>query len=112
MQISDAIRIVRNGGTAGTDYLRSSVGDSLRRSIRPVVQSALDEYKLNQQWNELIKPAQAIAGNRLNLDLANLMAGMVSETMFRKIEERERQVRAEAAARTTPLLQRVFSRSW
>ena len=108
----DAVQIIRKGGTAATDYLRSSVGDSLRRSIQPVMQSALQEYKLYEQWNEIIKPVQSIAGNRLNLDLANLMAGMVSETMFRRIEEKERQVRSEAAARTTPLLRNVFSRQW
>jgi hypothetical protein len=32
--------------------------------------------------------------------------------MFRKIEQKEAQVRADAAARTTPLLQKVFSRVW
>jgi hypothetical protein len=112
MKFSDAMRIIRNGGTSATDYLRSSTGTELRRSITPVMQQALDEYKLNEQWNKIMKPAQTIAGNKLNLDLANLMAGMVSEKMFQKIEEKERQVRADAAARTTPLLQKVFSRNW
>jgi hypothetical protein len=40
------------------------------------------------------------------------MAGMISEKMFQKIEEKEVQVRSQAAARTTPLLQKVFSRNW
>jgi len=53
-----------------------------------------------------------IGSKRLNLDLPTLMAGMVSEAMFRKIAEKETQVRADAAARTTPLLQKVFSRNW
>ena len=63
---TDAITIVKNGGTTATDYLRSSVGDSLRRSITPVMQAALDEYKLNEQWNNIIKPVKGVAGNRLN----------------------------------------------
>lgn len=109
---TDAITIVKNGGTAATDYLRSSVGDSLRRSITPVMQAALDEYKLNEQWNNIIKPVKGVAGNRLNLDLANLMAGVVSEAMFQKIEEKEMQMRNDAAARTSPLLQKVFSKNW
>lgn len=112
MQLNDAMRIIKNGGTSATDYLRATTGSEVRRSITPVMQAALDEYKLNEQWNRIIKPAQTIAGNKLNFDLANLMAGMVSETMFRKIEEKEAQVRADAAARTTPLLQKVFSRNW
>lgn len=111
LKFRDAIRIVRSGGTAATDYLRSTVGDSLRRAITPVMQQALDEYKLNEQWNKIIGPVK-IGNSTLNLDLANLMAGLVSEAMFRKIEEKERQVRSDASARTTALLQRVFSRNW
>ncbi len=112
MKLTDAMRIIKNGGTTATDYLRSAVGDSLRNSIKPVMQSALDEYKLNEQWNNIIKPVKGLSGNRLNLDLGNLMAGAVSEAMFRKIAEREMQIRADAAARTTPLLQKVFSKNW
>ncbi len=54
------------------------------------------------------RPVQSLTGNRFNLDLANIMAGMVSEKMFQNIAEKERQVRTNAAARTTPLLQKYF----
>jgi hypothetical protein len=37
---------------------------------------------------------------------------MVSEKMFRNMEEKEKQVRADAAARSTSLLKKVFSRNW
>jgi len=112
MTFSDAMRIIKNGGTSATDYLRSSTGTELRRSITPVMKAALDEYKLSEQWEKIMKPAQTVVGNKLNFDLANLMAGLVSEKMFQKIEEKERQVRSEASARTTPLLQKVFSKKW
>ncbi|HEU0112422.1 MAG TPA: DUF4197 domain-containing protein [Flavisolibacter sp.] len=112
MKFTDAIRIIKNGGTSATDYLRLTIGDSLRRAITPTMKSALDEYKLTEQWEKIIQPAQALVGNKLNFDLPTLMAGMVSEKMFQKIEEKEKQVRADANARTTTLLQKVFSRSW
>ena len=112
MRFSDAMRIVKNGGASATEYLRSSVGTELRNSIKPVMQEALNEYKLEEQWDKIMKPAQTALGGRINLDLANLMAGLVSEKMFQKLEEKERDIRANAAARTTPLLQKVFSRNW
>jgi hypothetical protein len=112
LKFSDAMRIIKNGGTSATDYLRTSVGANLRKSITPVMKTALDEYKLTEQWDKLMKPAQALVGNKLNLDLPTLMAGMVSEKMFQKIEEKEKLVRADAASRTTPLLQKIFYRSW
>lgn len=112
MRLSDAVRIVKGGGTSATDYLRTNVGTELRTSIRPVMEQALAEYKLKEQWDKIIQPARALVGNKLNLDLATIMAGLVSEKMFQKLEETEVQVRTNAAARTTPLLQKVFSRNW
>lgn len=112
MKLVDAMRIIKSGGTSATDYLRSSAGDSLRRAIKPVMEEALKEYKLDEQWDNIIKPVKGISGNRINIDLATLMAGAVSEVMFRSLEAKEQEIRNEAAARTTPLLQKVFSRSW
>lgn len=112
MKFSDAIRIVKGGGTSATDYLRSSVGTELRQSIKPVMQDALNEYKLNEQWEKIIKPAKALTGDKLNLDLATVMAGLISEKMFQKLEQKETEIRTNATARTTPLLQKVFSRNW
>ncbi|MDB5193793.1 MAG: hypothetical protein JWQ96_3356 [Segetibacter sp.] len=112
MQFNDAMRIVKNGGTAATDYLRSSVGDSIRRSVRPIMQNVINEYKLTEQWNSITKPVKALSGNKLNLDLATLMSGVVTEAMFRKIAEKEAQVRMDASTRSTTLLQKVFSRNW
>jgi hypothetical protein len=109
---TDAVRIIKNGGTSATDYLRTSAGDTLRRSIMPIMQATLDEYKLNDQWKQVIKPVQSVVGNKINVDLSNLMAGLVAEAMFRKIAEKELQVRSDAAARTTTLLQKVFSKNW
>jgi hypothetical protein len=112
MKFTDAMRIIKNGGTSATDYLRSSVGDSLRRAITPAMKTDLKEYKLNELWENIIKTAQLLVGNKLNLDLANLMAGMVSEKMFQQLEAKEKEVRTTSSARTTTLLQKVFSKKW
>jgi hypothetical protein len=112
MSFTDAIQIVKNGGTSATDYLRSHSGTQLREAIKPVMKQALDEYKLTDQWNKIMKPAQDISGNRVNLDLPNLMAGLVSVKMFEKIEETEKDIRANQSARTTSLLKKVFSHNW
>ena len=112
LSFTDALSIIRNGGTAATDYLKTTTGSEVRRSITPVMKEALDEYKLNEQWDKLMKPAQTLAGNKLNLDLANLMAGLVTQKMFEKIGEKERLVRTNISYRTTPLLQKAFSKVW
>lgn len=114
MSIMDAIGIVKNGGTAATDYLRRTVGDTLRGTVRPIMRNALTEYGVQQSWDKLVAPARTLLGTRLglNLDLDNVMAVIVTNAMFSKIEQQETQIRTNAQARTTATLQRVFGRQW
>jgi hypothetical protein len=109
MNIKDAVSIVKNGGTSATDYLRKTIGDSFRKAITPVMNNALEEYKLASEWNKITAPAQLFAGDKLNLNLSNLMSGLVANLMFNKIAEKEIEVRTKAEARTTGLLQKVFA---
>jgi len=114
MSIIDAIGIVKNGGTAATDYLKSKVGDSLRRAVTPIMKNALDQYNITQQWDKLVAPVKLALGNKvqLNLNIDNLLAGVITTAMFNKIAEQEVIIRTKAEARTTPALQRVFGRDW
>jgi predicted small secreted protein len=114
MSITDAIGIVKNGGTAATDYLRSKVGDSLRTAVTPVMKTALDQYNITKEWDKLVAPVKLVLGNKvqLNLNIDNLLAGVVTNAMFSKIAEQEVAIRTKAEARTTPALQRVFGRDW
>lgn len=114
MSIIDAIGIVKNGGTAATDYLRNKIGDSLRRAVTPVMRTALDEYKIAQQWDKLIAPVKLVLGNKagLNIDLDNILSVMITNEMFAKIAQQEIAIRTTAQARTTPSLQRVFGKNW
>jgi hypothetical protein len=112
MNIRDAVRIVKNGGTAATDYLRVTIGDTLRNSIAPVMGSALDEYKIKNEWNNIAAPAKLLVGDKLNLNIENLMAALVTNLMFAKIAEKEIEIRTKAEARTSSLLQKVFAKQW
>lgn len=114
MSIVDAVNIVKNGGTAATDYLRANVGDNLRTTVTPIMRTALDQYNIASEWDKLVKPAKLLLGNKvnLNLNLDNILAGVVTNAMFNKIAEEETAVRTTASARTSPLLQKVFGRNW
>jgi hypothetical protein len=114
MSIRDAITIVKNGGTSATDYLRHTVGDTLRGAVKPIMRNALNEYGVQQSWDKLVAPAKVLLGSKLgmNLDLDNVMAVVVTNAMFNKIEQQEIEIRTNAQARTTASLQRVFGRNW
>ena len=109
MNIRDAAGIVKNGGTACTDYLRTTIGDTLRRAIVPVMNTALEEYKLATEWNKLVEPIKIFSGDKLNLNLSSLMSGLLANRMFSAIEQKEIEIRTKAAARKSALLQKVFS---
>ena len=110
----DAIGIVKNGGTAATDYLRNKVGDSLRSAVTPIMKTALDSYKITQEWDKLVGPVKLVLGNKakLNLNIDNILAVVVTNQMFKKIETQEINIRTNVAARTSPTLQRVFGKDW
>ena len=114
ISIRDAITIVKNGGTSASDYLRKSVGDSLRNAVAPIMRTALNNYKITQEWDKIIAPVKAILGNKakLNVGLDNILAIVVTNQMFKKIEEQEVNIRSNAAARTSNTLQRVFGKDW
>ncbi len=114
MSITDAINIVKNGGTAATDFLKNKIGDSLRTTIAPVMKTALDQYKITQEWDKIVAPVKVFLGNKvnLNLDINNVLAGIVTNAMFTKIAEQEIAIRTKAEARTSPLLQKVFGKDW
>jgi Protein of unknown function (DUF4197) len=114
MTIRDAVSIVKNCGTGATDYLRRTIGDSLRSAITPVMRTALNKYNVMQAWDDMLGPVKPILGEKgkLNLGIDNLLAGAVALAMFKKIEEQEIAVRTKAEARSTQLLQKVFGRDW
>ncbi len=114
MSIRDAIGIVKNGGTAATDYLRRTVGDSLRGTIKPIMRNALNEYKVADEWDKLVRPAKILLGNKagLNLNLENILSVIITNEMFKKIEQQEIAIRTTKQARTSASLQRVFGQNW
>ena len=114
MSIRDAIGIVKNGGTAATDYLRRTVGDTLRSAIKPIMRNALNEYHVADEWDKLVRPAKVLLGNKvgLNLNLDNILSVMITNEMFKKIEQQEITIRTTKQARTSASLQRVFGQNW
>ena len=114
MSIRDAIGIVKNGGTAATDYLRRTLGDTLRSAIKPVMRTALNEYHVAEEWDRLVRPAKILLGNKagLNLNLDNMLAVIITNEMFKKIEQQEIAIRTTTQARKSASLQRVFGRNW
>jgi len=108
----DAVAILGGGYNAATNYLRSSIGDSLRNAIKPEIASVLTEYKLPQTLGDIAgKDLPIIGKQKLNIDFTNVLAQLVANKMFKEIEATEYKIRTDLNARTSGLLQRVFGDS-
>lgn len=107
MNFNDGIGIVKGGGTSATNYLRNTIGDTLRMAVAPIMKIALDKYNLSNQLSTIVQPLGGLLGNQ-NLKVEYLLAGVVTNAMFNKIAEKEVAIRTRAEARTSQLLQRVF----
>lgn len=108
MTFRDAAGILGGGYNAATNYLRTSIGDTLRESIKPQVTAALSEYKVQQNLDALLAKVP-FGGGKMKFDLSSFVAQQVANQMFKEVEQEEYRIRTDVAARTTPLLQRVFS---
>ncbi len=110
MRITDAIGILSGGYNSATNYLRSSVGDSLKNAIKPEVGLVLDEYHLNAELKNLVakSPIPGL-GKNLNLDLNDIVAKLVTNKMFDQVQDEEYKIRTDLNFRTTDLMKRVFS---
>ncbi|MEO7312568.1 MAG: DUF4197 domain-containing protein [Chitinophagaceae bacterium] len=108
----DAVAILSGGYNAATDYLRNSIGDSLRSAIKPEIAAVLTQYKLPQTLGDIAgKNLPVIGSQKLNIDFTSVLAQLVANKMFKEIEATEYKIRTDISARTTPLLQRVFGDS-
>ncbi len=107
MDIGDAIGIVKGADNAATTYFKGKIGDSLKLALKPVVASALDEYKVNDALNKLLGPVKLL-GNTFKPDLNGIVSGLVTNAMFNKVEEVEKEIRTKAEARTSDVLKKVF----
>ncbi len=109
INFKDAVAILGGGYNAATNYLRSSVGDSLRNAIRPEIASVLSEYKLPQTLGDLAgKELPVIGKQKLNIDFTSILAQLVANKMFSEIEATEYKIRTDFNARTSNLLKQVF----
>jgi hypothetical protein len=122
MTITDAVGILRGADNAATTYLHRTTYDDLFRLYQPKIQASLDKklvgnVSTSQSWNTLTSKwnevANSLVGQVAGLKpvetkLDDYLTGKALDGLFLKIEEEEKLIRKDPAARATALLKRVF----
>jgi len=110
MSFDDASRILRDGDTAATDYLKTKTYDKLLELFQPAVHETMNSYKVTQQYEAISGKVQdlPLVGKAVNLDVNRYVAAKALDGLFYTLAQEETNIRTNPKARVTSLLKEVF----
>ncbi len=110
MSVTDAVGIVRGNRDAATQYFRRKTSDPLIAAFTPSVKSALDRTQATRYYADIANSYNRLplAFEKVNPDLAAYVVGKAVDALFDQIAREEANIRANALARTTEILRKVF----
>jgi hypothetical protein len=110
MSIEDALKIVKRGNGAATEYLKEKTNSSLSRAFKPVVEQSLNKVRVAPLWNQVFKTYNFLPSTRkkVNPDLVSYVTEKALEGLYITMAQEENKIRENPAARVTSLLEKVF----
>lgn len=109
MTIEDAAGILRGGGTAATDFLRTRTETQLTVAFTPHVRTALSQSgAFRAMENYLSGTGLGGASSGLQADLTSHAVSLGLDGIFLYVAEEEKKIRENPLARTSDLLRKVF----
>ena len=110
MTFTDAMNILKGDNTAATTYLKNSTYSSLETAFAPKVQASLSEVGADKIWETIInKYNQIPLVKPVEPNLTKYVTQQAINGLFVKVGDKEKEIRTNIAARTTPLLKSVFA---
>jgi len=118
MSLQDVRGILTGPDDAATQFLRERAGDDLLAAVMPVVRQATDAAGVTSAYKALVAQGGGMLGGigglggllgTDSLDLDRYVANETLEGLFVKLAAEEQRIRQDPVARTTDLLETVFS---
>jgi hypothetical protein len=118
MSIDDAKRILTGSTNAATEYFRRATATNLFERFHPIVQKATASASVTSTYkkmtaaasgsqNTFTKSVGSLMGSDA-MDVDTYVTNKALDGLFKMVAEEEAKIRANPAARTTDLLQKVF----
>lgn len=122
MTINDAVGILKGSDNAATQYLHKSTYDQLVKLYSPKLEASLDKklvanISAKQSWDSLVQKYNNVARSMVgqvaglkpvDVKLEEYITEKALDGLFLKIQNEEKLIRENPAARVTDLLKRVF----
>lgn len=110
LTFQDAMGILTGNDQAATTYLQNRTTAQLTSAFEPKIASSLDKVGANDIWNEIFSKYNAIPlVQPVNPNLTEYVTQKTIDGLFTKVAVKEKSIRNDLGARTTPLLQKVFA---
>lgn len=111
MTFKDAMNILMGEQDAATRYLEKSTYDQLYSEFKPVIIASLDKFKARETWKGAINAHNKLPFvKKANPDLDDYVAKQALVGMFGLVQKKEENIRGNADARPSALLQKVFAK--
>lgn len=109
MTLDDAKAIYQGPADAATRYFQEKMTPALTERMRPIVMDGMAEAGAVQAYDDMMAPYQALPlMPDVKADITDYTVGKALDGLFHVLAKEEAAIRANPAARTTELLQRVF----
>lgn len=122
MTVNDAFNILKGENNAATNYLKSTTYNELYSLYKPKISAStrkniVGNISTQNSWETLTGKWNTLAGSvagklgglkPVNTNLEDYLTKKALDGIFLKVEKEELKIRKDAAARISPLLQRVF----
>jgi len=109
ISVDDALKIVRGGDTAVTDYFAGKTRSPLGEKFLPIVTRATEKVKLADRYNAVA--AKAAGLGLVKGDEANVQKHVTAKALdglFLMIGEEEKKIRADPVKTGSAILKKVF----
>jgi hypothetical protein len=112
MSITDALNLIKGDKNAATNYFKGKTTDKLTAAFSPSVKSSLDSTSATRYYADVVNAYNKLPTtfNKINPDLQAYVTDKAVTALFDQISKEEANIRANPAARTTELLQKVFGK--
>jgi hypothetical protein len=110
MSFDDARKILDGKDNAATLYFKDKTWDRLYEKFKPIVNSTMSQVGVTRYYQELDKKVRSIPfADSMSFDLDKYVTDGALDGLFYMVEQEERKIRQDPAARVTDLLKEVFS---
>lgn len=111
LSVEDALKLVRGGDTAVTDFFTTKTREPLSARFLPIVTRATERVDLAAQYNRVAGKAAGmglVQGDEANIQ--GYVTGRALDGLYKMIGEEERRIRADPVGTGSALLKQVFGR--